>query len=1127
MRLTHDIYARDLLRRFNDRITGAAYIDNITGLDKQDIMVGMLGAQRIKEKFGEKEEYIIDLEKQYENLPAISLTYLTKKNHDGVFVMNFSGDFYYRIPPTFEMQVNEYLTVFNSKNGTSFTDVKEAEEYRVKNELADERLLFMDVYNKMNFNNSKSLVKLEKNTFTDGLFLEIENDLNSILLEEISKIKDKSFQFIRGNKNYTPNDLIDEETYKQLITGSTCQITPNWKLKVLVRVRSFDEDTWQVDITFFNNTPALDSIKHAYDENFYNAKIQIKGIDGAKFENIQTGYLKKTYKNQPITKALSSNAAVIFDENENTIETNCLPNFEQKRILTNDKYNQNISFDALISNSSINLRKILADMNKDYEAIVRNFNIIKQSGKMSQANQKQFADDLDNYRIEIDRFELGIRCIENIHYVAKAFKYMNMTMKTQMFDGQKTYPGWRLFQIVFVVSLIPDVIKQEYKDDPSLDRVDLKLVDLLYFSTGGGKTEAFFGITSFTMFFDRLRGKKIGVSSIIKYPLRLLSVQQLDRCLSMIAKANKVLFENECNMEPFEVGYLVGEGNTPNRVTEEIYSEINSSSQEDLDDKYRVVDACPYCGSTHISISFNKDRWVIEHNCKNCGKTLPLYTVDDEIFRFLPSVVISTIDKLAAIGNQRKYKSLFGGVTHHCYKHGYSIDNVCNVSDLKLNCNLDNIEDELYDPIPTLVIQDELHLVRESLGTFSSHYETLLQTYCEELVNKEFRKKIKYIGATATISSYNEHISQLYGLNSRRFPCEYPSKQTGINFYSYESKEQISRIIQGLTPYGISVTDSIQVLNTIFRKVLNAIFNNTNEELHYWKNLGYELSENDLIKMNMDYWISIVYNNSKRESQDLENLFVNQGNNTLGNLGIPEYIIAKISGDEDFKDIKEVLSNIVSDKDKRNTKNLILATSSISHGVDEDSFNQMYFFGLPNNTAEYIQAYSRVGRKYTGIVIDVFRLVRERDRSYLKYFDLFHENKDLTIEPVPIDRWAKNAVYHTLPGIFNAIVLQYYEILHGCKYNSQKPFIELMKSIDNNEIIDIIKKCYKCDESNMKSKFYSEIIEQEVKTMIDGIGSFSGKPRYTSELIKAFSSHKLGPMNSLRDYEDGIEVEAE
>lgn len=114
-------------------------------------------------------------------------------------------------------------------------------------------------------------------------------------------------------------------------------------------------------------------------------------------------------------------------------------------------------------------------------------------------------------------------------------------------------------------------------------------------------------------------------------------------------------------------------------------------------------------------------------------------------------------------------------------------------------------------------------------------------------------------------------------------------------------------------------------------------------------------------------------------------------------------------------------------------KNLLLATSTISHGVDEDSFNVMYFFGIPNNNAEYIQAYSRTGRRHTGIVLDLIRLTRVRDRSYLKNFVIFHQNKDDLVEPVPINRWAKNAVYCTLPGLIVGMLYQYIALQKNMK----------------------------------------------------------------------------------------------
>jgi superfamily II DNA/RNA helicase len=125
------------------------------------------------------------------------------------------------------------------------------------------------------------------------------------------------------------------------------------------------------------------------------------------------------------------------------------------------------------------------------------------------------------------------------------------------------------------------------------------------------------------------------------------------------------------------------------------------------------------------------------------------------------------------------------------------------------------------------------------------------------------------------------------------------------------------------------------------------------------------------------------------------------------------------------------LFDIQSNRGNLESTNILLATSTISHGVDEDSFNIMYFFGMPNNNAEYIQAYSRTGRKYTGIVIDIIRLMRTRDRSYLKNFVVFHQNRDDLVEAVPINRWAKNAIYSTLPGLLAALLMQYYTVVNG------------------------------------------------------------------------------------------------
>ena len=201
MKLTHDVYAHELLKRFNGRITGEAYSGQITALDKQDIMIGMLGAQRIKQKFN-SDDYIVDLEKQYDNLPSISLTYLTSKDDNGSFNLYFNGDFYYRVAPSFELQRNEYISVFNAKNSTSFTTLQEINDYRIKNNLPYEKQPIMDVFEKLHFDNANNPIVISKGIFKHGCYLEIESEFSEIISNMVSPIKDKSVMFNKGNKQY-------------------------------------------------------------------------------------------------------------------------------------------------------------------------------------------------------------------------------------------------------------------------------------------------------------------------------------------------------------------------------------------------------------------------------------------------------------------------------------------------------------------------------------------------------------------------------------------------------------------------------------------------------------------------------------------------------------------------------------------------------------------------------------------------------------------------------------------------------------------------------------------------------------------------------------------------------------
>ena len=327
----------------------------------------------------------------------------------------------------------------------------------------------------------------------------------------------------------------------------------------------------------------------------------------------------------------------------------------------------------------------------------------------------------------------------------------------------------------------------------------------------------------------------------------------------------------------------------------------------------------------------------------------------------------------------------------------------------------------MYDPAPTLFIQDELHLIRESLGTYASHYESFIDYFVQNV--SPSKRRIKIIGATATISSYKEQITQLYGRTPIQFPCAspYPDK----NFYSFIDKSDTQRLVMGYAPYGKAIINSVVYSLKYMREVVYKYFAKPEKVLEI---PGVMITtKEDALKILEDYWIFLEYNNVKRDGNNVEGALETPINVELRKEGVPEFNTRKMTGDETFQDVREVLAQVENTADVFGGINLIAATSMISHGVDADRFNVMFFYGIPGNTAEYIQAYSRTGRRHSSIVIDIIRPSRETDRSYLNNFVKFHEFKDILVEPVPINRWATKAISGTLPGIFTGLLFMQYD----------------------------------------------------------------------------------------------------
>ena len=1126
----YNILAKHIVSKYSRRISGSDIDGCLIGEDPaKRVMVGMLAENRVDNSLngGYKENF----ETRFESVPSISVTFVIKKGSTGSIHIIPQGILFYSVSPDYEKTVEHVLQSYSEKDRCIYTSIDE-----LCDKYADQKLPLPRTYKTIDIEKFMGEgIEISATEFRTGhrnLEQEISEMLNALasdIMTEIRIIPDINICFF---------DLKTKERFVAVSASKEEVCIPHWVIDILCSVTE-TEDSYRFLLQMVNNTITQNNTDIGFVPRIFNAGIRVIGDEGITFQEIELDYFKNSYKQRNPIYAIAENTSAKFILEKNEIQTDNIPVYFQNRLRTKDQYNQYITFAKLIEDPVTNLRKIHAEMKKDYEKRVTEF----QSNVFQSFTAKQkFQKDLDTYKQEIDRFERGIKQIEFKDWVKKSFIYMNKTFATEIENG-RSYPGWRLFQIIFIVSLICEMIRSEYKDDSTLLQADIEVANLLYFPTGGGKTEAFLGCCVFCMFFDRLRGKDYGLTALLKYPLRLLAVQQLERVLVIVMKANIVREASGelKNTKKFEVGFFVGKSNTPNSISaREPLSDRGDSSggkglilesdEDTLNDYYRFIDTCPVCGKKQISMRFNKETWKLEHYCTNpkCEvDALPLLIVDNEIYRYLPTIVVSTIDKMAMLGTTNEFKMLFGQVKKWCPVHGFSCQSKCLVSKDGCVQPLRNVN-LLKDPIPTLFIQDEMHLVKESLGTFDAHYESFVNYYEKNLVPEEQRKQIRFIGATATISMYEEHIRHLYHMAGRRFPCEYPSMTTGNDFYSYTDTKDITRIILGYAPYGRSITNGMWESVYIMRVILYSLIANVEKAYEDLQKEGFDGTLDDLKRMLNDYWMELVYNNRKQDAMELENSFQNQGNNFLEEKGIPKFKIEQMTSDVDFQTVRKTLFDIQANRGNLDSTNLLLATSTISHGVDEDSFNIMYFFGMPNNNAEYIQAYSRTGRKYTGIVIDVIRLMRIRDRSYLKNFVVFHQNKDDLVEAVPINRWAKNAVYSTLPGILSALLMQYYTVEYGM--DSLYRAVDLKKLLLEGKITEAdvarhIVGAYACNPTEKLSQAYQEVIEEEVHRVLDGIanGNFQ-KDEFLSNAIAKFTHGKKRPMISLRDTEEQIEI---
>lgn len=544
-------------------------------------------------------------------------------------------------------------------------------------------------------------------------------------------------------------------------------------------------------------------------------------------------------------------------------------------------------------------------------------------------------------------------------------------------DGSPALDGdhrWRPFQIAFILLCIEGIA------DESSDSRDL--ADLLWFPTGGGKTEAYLGLLAFTVLLRRLRTPRTGhgVTVIMRYTLRLLTIQQFERAALLICCLESIRRgRDDLGSQPISIGLWVGRGGTPNTLAEARRSIDKLRKGGVLADSNPLqLQRCPWCGSAldarSLYIAKSPPRLVISCGTETCEfkRGLPVSVVDDDVYGQHPTLIIATADKFASLPWNESCGQLF---------------------------NLDLLG---VRP-PELIIQDELHLISGPLGTLAGLYESAIDLLCTA---DGIRPKV--VASTATIRRAGEQTKGLFNREVRQFPP--PATDARDSYFAVETPktERGTRLYVGCMAPGTSQT-------TLLVRTYAALLQGAAEEPGpasardpYWTLVGYFNSLRVLggarmqIQDDVNDRLDLLANSAGTEKRRIENRI-------------------ELTSREPSGDIPDHLRRMGTRLPDVAALDVILATNMISVGVDIDRLGLMVVMGQPQSTSEYIQATSRVGRRHPGLVVVLFNASKSRDRSHYESFIDYHSALYRQVESSSVTPYSPRARDRALHAVLIAL----------------------------------------------------------------------------------------------------------
>lgn len=570
------------------------------------------------------------------------------------------------------------------------------------------------------------------------------------------------------------------------------------------------------------------------------------------------------------------------------------------------------------------------------------------------------------------RMQSGADRIGTDPTLTRAFQLANRAMLLQYgWDRTKAAKGalrWRPFQLGFLL------LSAESSVDPS--HPARGVMDLLWFPTGGGKTEAYLGLIALTAFYRRLHAPVpddgAGVAAVMRYTLRLLTTQQFGRAAALILACEVIRRDStDLGETPFSIGLWVGGDASPNK-RKEAYASLRGHGGASP----KQLGKCPACGEHLRWTQASNDAPVLVH-CRTDGcpladndTALPVWTVDEDIYAFRPTLLIGTVDKFAQIVRKPEVNALFG---------------------------LDGRR------VPDVIIQDELHLISGPLGTVTGLYEAAF-----DLMLSARGAKPKVIGSTATIRRAADQVTALFDRSTCQFPP--PAVDHDDSGFAVKNVDAPGRLYAGIASAGRSAKFSLQAVAASLLQSGAAGFA-TAEEAD-------------------PYWTLVTYFNSLRELGGSLVLMQDDVNDSLSTLSalsaeaprVPANI-EELTSRRTQDDVRNMLDWLAIPAGKPDALDAVLATNMLSVGVDIPRLGLMLVYGQPKGTAEYIQATSRVGRgSVAGLVVSVLNSAKARDRSHFETFRTWHATLYRDVEATSVTPFASRARDRALHAVLVATV---------------------------------------------------------------------------------------------------------